>query len=202
MLGTLLPKPLRPLLFRLEESFPSMAARRLYKPFPYILQVETTSYCNADCVICPYPETAKEISMGIMPDDLYKKIVDECAASDAVRVFEPFLNNEPLLDRKFPQRLDYARRMLPKAKIQVNTNLSILSDEAAASLVRNVDVLLLSAHGINAPEYEAVMPKVKFDRFMENLEATGAFADVFSKEEIATDEGLRQVSMEGRYVDK
>ncbi len=40
------------------------------------------------------------------------------------------------------------------------------------------------------------------DRFMENLEATGAFADVYSKEEIATDDGSRQVSMEGRYLIK
>ncbi len=169
MLGAALPKSLRPLLFRLEESFPPLAARRLYKPFPYILQVETTSYCNADCVICPYPETAKEIPMGIMDEALYRKIVDECALHD-VKVFEPFLNNEPLLDRKFPQRLDYTHGKLPNAKIQVNSNLTVMSDEAAAALVRNVDVLLLSAHGITAEDYEAVMPKVKFARFLENVD--------------------------------
>lgn len=38
------------------------------------------------------------------------------------------------------------------------------------------------------------------DRFMKNLEATGAFADVFSREEISTDDGLRQASVEGRYL--
>ena len=40
------------------------------------------------------------------------------------------------------------------------------------------------------------------DRFMENLEATGAFADVFSRDEISADDGLRQASVEGRYLAK
>lgn len=169
MLGALLPKPLRPALFRAEEHFPALAVRRLLKPFPYAFQLQTTSYCNADCVICPYPDTAEELSMGQMKDDLFKKIIDECAGQD-VRVFEPFLMNEPLMDRKFPERLDYIRMRMPGTTLQVDTNLSLLSDEAARSLLRNVDSLLISAHGINAEDFEAVMPKVKFPRFMENLE--------------------------------
>ena len=40
------------------------------------------------------------------------------------------------------------------------------------------------------------------DRFMGNLEGTGKFADVFSREEISTDDGLRQASVEGRYLTK
>ena len=169
MLGTLLPKPLRPALFRMEEAFPPLAVRRLYKPFPYVFQVQTTSYCNADCVICPYPDTAQEIDMGQMKDDLFNKIVDECARHE-VHVFEPFLMNEPLMDRKFPERLDTIRGKMPKAVIQVDTNLSLLTDDAAKSLLRNVDRLLISAHGINAADFEAVMPKVRFPKFMENLE--------------------------------
>lgn len=169
MLGTLLPKALRPAYFRVEERFPALAARRLFKPFPQIFQVQTTSYCNADCVICPYPDTAQEIDMGQMKDDLFRKIVDECAAHD-VRVFEPFLMNEPLMDRKFPERLDYIRAKMPDVVIQVDTNLALLTEEAAKSLLRNVDRLLISAHGINAEDFEAVMPKVRFATFMQNVE--------------------------------
>jgi len=40
------------------------------------------------------------------------------------------------------------------------------------------------------------------DRFMENLEKTGAFTDVLSKEETTSDDGLRQTSVEGRYLPK
>ena len=40
------------------------------------------------------------------------------------------------------------------------------------------------------------------DRFMANLEGNGAFADVYSREETATDDGLRLATIEGRYSPK
>lgn len=38
------------------------------------------------------------------------------------------------------------------------------------------------------------------DEFMENLEGTGAFADVLSMEESTTEQGLLQAVLEGRYL--
>jgi Tfp pilus assembly protein PilN len=38
------------------------------------------------------------------------------------------------------------------------------------------------------------------DRFMDNLEATGSFADVFSREEISTEDGMKEVTIDGRYL--
>jgi hypothetical protein len=38
------------------------------------------------------------------------------------------------------------------------------------------------------------------DRFMANLEGTGVFADVFSRDESSTDDGLLQTSIEARYL--
>lgn len=40
------------------------------------------------------------------------------------------------------------------------------------------------------------------DRFMSNLEANGAFAGVFSREESASEDGLRLAMIEGRYLAK
>jgi Tfp pilus assembly protein PilN len=39
-------------------------------------------------------------------------------------------------------------------------------------------------------------------RFMENLEGTGAFADVFSRDESTTDDGMIQTAIEARYLPK
>ena len=38
------------------------------------------------------------------------------------------------------------------------------------------------------------------DRFMANLETNGAFVDVYSREETASEDGLRLATIEGRYV--
>jgi hypothetical protein len=40
------------------------------------------------------------------------------------------------------------------------------------------------------------------DRFMENLDRTGVFTDVFSRNESSTNDGLRQTSIEARYLPK
>ena len=39
-------------------------------------------------------------------------------------------------------------------------------------------------------------------RFMENLEGTGAFADVYSRDESTTEDGLMQTAIEARYLRK
>ena len=38
------------------------------------------------------------------------------------------------------------------------------------------------------------------DRFMANMEANGAFADVYAREEAATEDGSRLATIEGRYL--
>jgi hypothetical protein len=40
------------------------------------------------------------------------------------------------------------------------------------------------------------------DRFMENLEGTGAFSDAFSRDEGSTEDGLHQTAIEARYLPK
>jgi hypothetical protein len=40
------------------------------------------------------------------------------------------------------------------------------------------------------------------DRFMRNLEATGSFADVFSRNESSMPDGMREASIEARYLPK
>ena len=107
--------------------------------------------------------------MGQMADDLFERILDECAGHE-VHTFEPFLNNEPFLDRKLPERLDRIRARMPGVHLQVDTNLTVLTEAGARSIARNVDALLISAHGITAADYEAVMPKVRFERFLANLD--------------------------------
>jgi Tfp pilus assembly protein PilN len=39
-------------------------------------------------------------------------------------------------------------------------------------------------------------------RFMENLEGTGTFADVYSRDESSTEDGLTQTAIEARYLPK
>src|SRR6516164_6725713 len=45
---------------------------------PEIVQIESTNICNAKCVFCPRDEMHR--AQGVMSRELFRKIVDECAA--------------------------------------------------------------------------------------------------------------------------
>jgi radical SAM protein with 4Fe4S-binding SPASM domain len=53
----------------------------------------------------------------------------------------PFLQNEPYLDKRFPELVKIAREKLPKAKIEVQTNGSLLTRELIESTLPYVDTL-------------------------------------------------------------
>ncbi|MBI4229359.1 MAG: radical SAM protein [Planctomycetes bacterium] len=167
-IGALLPKPL---VFAAEKRFPALARRRILRAMPQYVMIQTTSFCNAKCTICPYPDTAKELTMGAMADDLFDRIVAECAeAGSAVRQIYPFLMNEPLMDKKFAERVAKIRRAMPTVKVQIDSNLGLLDEAKAEAATEYCDMILVSAHGITKETYEAISIGIPFDRFLANLD--------------------------------
>lgn len=164
--GSLVP---RALLFAAERRFPSLARRRILREMPQYVMIQTTSFCNAKCTICPYPDTAKELTMGAMSDGLYEKILRDCAEGGGVQKIFPFLMNEPLMDKRFPERLALLRRILPDVSVQIDSNLGLLDATKAEAIAEHCDTILVSAHGITKESYEAISIGIQFDRFLENL---------------------------------
>ena len=85
--------------------------------FPNNIQIQTTAFCNASCSFCPYPETSRTLPMGTMDDDLFHAIVDQLAGRD-VLLLQPFLMNEPLMDKQIVPRLAYMKAKVPGATDQ------------------------------------------------------------------------------------
>lgn len=157
-------------MFAAEKRWPSLARRRILHAMPQYVMIQTTSFCNAKCTICPYPDTAKELAMGMMADDLYEKILRDCAQGGGVQKVLPFLMNEPLMDKKFPARLALLRRILPDVKIQIDSNLGLLDAEKAEAIAEYCDAILVSAHGITKESFEMISVGIPFDRFLANLD--------------------------------
>ena len=73
--------------------------------FPIHLDIETTSYCNLECVMCPRTILAKEGTDYLpgndveFPMDEYKRIVDEGAENGLCSIKLQYLG-EPLADSK------------------------------------------------------------------------------------------------------
>ena len=125
--------------------------------FPASIQFETTSRCNAKCGFCPYPETSLTQPQGTMDQDLFEKIVDEIS-SYPVQMIQPFLNNDPLMDRNIVPRLEHIIRRNPQARVSVTTNGFLLRPEIAGALAAMpLETIHISSNGLTAAVYRETM---------------------------------------------
>ena len=105
-----------------------------------------------------------------MSDDLYYKIVDEVMAFPNIRQINPYLLNDPLVDKTMPEKIEYITRKRGKNKkpiVRITTNAGLMNEDMAYRLLHSgVDEINLSFHSIQPDVYEAMMPPLKFDRVM------------------------------------
>jgi MoaA/NifB/PqqE/SkfB family radical SAM enzyme len=145
---------------------------RFTPSFPQIIQVQTQYGCNARCVFCPMGREQNQIH-GRMDEDTFGRIVDE-AVDNGVKVLSPYLQNDPLVDRRIHERVAYirqrrGRKPLPKTKLI--TNGALLTEERAYDLVNSgLEYIVFSVHGVVAGVYEDLMQGPKFETTVRNIE--------------------------------
>lgn len=149
--------------------FPQIMRKKGLSRFPVRVMIETATYCNGRCIICPASEISKELPQGKISWELYKKIIDECSGYK-VQTFYPYLTNEPLLDEDIIERLVYARNKMPKTEIVLSTNASLLTTDKIPKLCNLVDMIIFHVAGINKQDYERIMPGLNFNETVANIE--------------------------------
>lgn len=141
------------------------------------LQIETCTICNAKCNFCPYPTKVRDKT--IMPMALFKKIIDE-AATTAHRFDVVILSGigEPLLDKLLDERVAYVKKNLPKARITIFNNGSLLYPERFETLKRlGVEDFVISLNASNAEQRKRRMGLDDFDTAVKNAEYACAHDD-------------------------
>jgi radical SAM protein with 4Fe4S-binding SPASM domain len=130
--------------------------------YPKQLIIDIHSYCNARCEICPYPTLKTKNPMGIMDEDLFKKIVEDFSNLSKKHNFAGiilFCNMGELF--VYPQiaidRLQYVLQLGLTTSIQ--TNAALLSPKVV-ELLKNTGFdgpITISCHGISPHVYKRVM---------------------------------------------
>ena len=140
---------------------------------PYSIDIQTKSGCNAHCTFCPVGKEENKI-YGSMGDELFEKIIDEVLQYPSLLQINPYLLNDPLVDRNLPERMAYiarkkGRRRYPK--VRLTTNAGLLTKEMGDRLLQSegVDEINFSFHSILPQVYEEMMSPLKFDRTMGNI---------------------------------
>lgn len=120
---------------------------------PELVIIENTNFCNARCILCPHSRMRRE--KGFMNPELYKKIIDDCAAIGIKRI-QLNATGEPLLDKSFSKKIAYAKeRGIPETFFF--TNAFLLDDKTALDIIAaGPDICIISFYGYDKAPYEKV----------------------------------------------
>ncbi|HET8946029.1 MAG TPA: radical SAM/SPASM domain-containing protein [Candidatus Polarisedimenticolia bacterium] len=144
----------------------------LIPAFPLKIQIQSTTRCNAACVMCPYDGITSEpgFTHHLMDSALYGEILSQLRGRGVERL-SLFLMNEPLLDVRMVEWVSLARQALPDVTLGLFTNGSPLTPDLARDLATaGLDELCISFHGFDAASYERVMRGLSFERARRNVE--------------------------------
>lgn len=142
------------------------------------IHIQTIDSCNANCVMCPYKSiehTHKEI------DQLFfERIISEVnvAINQRIIIQDPeiylFFNNEPLLDSKIFDRIEFIKSNIPKSKVILFSN-AILLEKYKEQLVNSrLELLYISLYGYDSESFVKLtgvkITQRKFERIIESIE--------------------------------
>ena len=112
--------------------------------------IETTTYCNRRCSYCPnvnFDRGSRKNEITLNPN-LYYKIIDELSELKFSGKLLPHLYGEPLMDKRLPEMLGYAKKKLNDSMIAIHTNGDYLNEELIQKLAKNsVDAIIITEHG-------------------------------------------------------
>src|SRR5262252_9527244 len=152
-------KPIRRLL---------LAAGRDRAPIlPEIVQIESTNICNAKCVFCPSDEMHR--AQGVMSRELFRKVVDECAAL-AITHVRMHNYGEAFLDRYLADKVRYAKDKGIK-EVGMISNGSLITEKVAHAIIdAGLDAINISVDAGGKEVFDATRIGLNYDKVIANIE--------------------------------
>lgn len=136
---------------------------RIVTPFPLHVDLESASTCNMRCPMC-YRDMLE--STGQMEMDLFRSIIDECAANDLYSVRLSW-RGETLTHPRITEMIAYAAARIPN--VSFLTNAFYIDERICDCLIENkVSYVAVSFDGIGEV-YETVRAPAKFSESMDRL---------------------------------
>jgi sulfatase maturation enzyme AslB (radical SAM superfamily) len=133
---------------------------------PDIVQIESTNLCNAKCVFCPRDEMHRR--QGVMDIDLFKKIVDECAALGITHV-RVHNYGEPFLDKQLVEKVRYAKQR-GIAEVGMISNGSLISEDIARGMIEaGLDAINISVDAAGKDVFERTRLNLDYDTVIGNI---------------------------------
>lgn len=145
---------------------------------PYLLFVDPSSACNFKCKFCPCGGANKDVwdenkKVNIMPYEIYRKVIDDLTEfPDKLKTLRLYKEGEPLLNKRLPDMVNYARKKNVARSIDFTTNASLLKKDLILALTdAGLDRINISIEALDAEGYKNISGvDIDFEEFKKNLE--------------------------------
>ena len=157
-------------------------------PFPERIQLETTSLCPCDCVMCT--SKIKKRENKFMPDELLGKIIEECSRHDVL--MQLLFYGDPCLDPRIPR---IVRECKAKGLTAFITTPGVaLTEKLGKELLEaGLDRCGFSLDGNSKETYEKIRRGADFEKTVHNIET---FIKMKNEGNYATAIDVRMVGLE------
>ncbi len=138
-------------------------------PESRIFDIEVSRNCNLSCAFCPREAMEKH---GFMESATFENFLKNAGLhSDDIVIFCGL--GESLLNKSFPGYLSRLRNLHPHIAIQLITNGTLLKPQQVTSMLdTQINCIMVSFNGIDAPTYETLMKGARFTDTVSNLKYT------------------------------
>lgn len=140
---------------------------------PFSLFIDVCNACNFKCKFCAIQTTKIDtFKKQSMTWELYQKIVDDITEFSApLKMLRLAGNGEPLMNKKLPQMIAYAKKKNIAEHIEIVSNGSLLTPELSDALIdAGLDRIRLSIEAVDAAGYEEMCDKkIDWDVFISNI---------------------------------
>lgn len=145
---------------------------------PMILMFDPSSACNQNCPFCPNGTHNKKMwserkQPGFMSYELYRKVIDEAAAFPGrINVVRLYKEGEPLLNKRLPDMIRYAKIKDIADRVDLTTNGTLLEPDLNLALIdAGLDRINISFYGTNSADWEKNSGgnKIDYDNLINNI---------------------------------
>lgn len=128
------------------------------------IEIETVNRCNGNCDFCPVSIHHDIREYAVMDQGLFERIINQLAEINYSGKIALFSNNEPFLDSDIIDRHKYAREKLPKARMHLFTNGTLLNLEKFVAIMKYLDELIIDNY---QQELKLIKPCVEIQEYCE-----------------------------------
>ncbi|WP_435151239.1 radical SAM/SPASM domain-containing protein [Candidatus Pelagibacter bacterium nBUS_44] len=147
---------------------------------PISLMIDPCNLCNFKCTFCPTGEKSLlgeyKRPKGMMSFKLFEKIIIDISnfqknSSTKIKSLLLYKDGEPLLNRKLPEMITFAKKLNIAKHVLVTTNASLLDENYSERLLNSgLDTLRVSIQSLKKEFFsKTTRTKLDYDKIKENI---------------------------------